>query len=109
VAWDHDIGGSNPSSPTKGDTAMPVDKIQNYFKVIKNADLIGRFNYLVYLLLIFPAQFTPEMAEELLYIIQNYKEDIEELAQAFIDSGEDITMIQENEWYNLEEIVMSYL
>jgi len=86
-----------------------MDKIQNYFKVVKHSDLIHRFNYLIYLLLVFPAQFTPEMAEELLYIIQNRKEDIEELAQAFIDSGEDVILIQEHEWYNLEDIVMGYL
>jgi len=88
---------------------MAVDKIKNYFTVVKHADLIHRFNYLTYLLLVFPTQFTKEMAEEMLYIIKNHRDDIEELAQAFMDSGEDVIMIQEHEWFNLEEILMSYL
>lgn len=86
-----------------------IDKIQNYYTIVKNVDLIERFDYLVHILLCFPAKFESELAEELLYIIENCKEDLEDLAHAFRDSGESIKSISDHDWEKLEKIVEGYL
>lgn len=88
---------------------MRQDNIQNYYKIVKHADLIGRFDYLINVLMVFPTKFTSEMAKELLDIIDNNQEDLMEIAQAFRDSGEKVENILNYEWDHLRKIVEKFL
>lgn len=84
---------------------MGQDNLNTYFKIVKNADLIERFDHLMNVLVVFPTKFTPKMAKELLDIIDNHQEDLMELAQAFRDSGEHVENILNCEWSSLRKIV----
>lgn len=84
-------------------------KLNDYYKISNNSDLIKRFSYLIKKLMFTTDDFTKENAAEVLQMIDNDQEKIEELAQAFRDSGEEIKEITEENWVMLRNLMVAML
>lgn len=87
---------------------MEIDNIQDYYNITKSADVVQKFYKLIYKLT-FSDDFSKKDAEDLLYIIDNEQENLKELAKAFINSGEDVKLIPDENWGNLRKIVLAIL
>lgn len=88
---------------------MDINNIQDYYKITKNAETVGKFFILIRQMTYFPDEFDKDMAEQLIDIIDNEQENLKELAEAFRNSGEHVTIIPGENWDKLRKLVSLYL
>jgi len=81
----------------------------DYYKISDKSTLIERFQYLLKLITFSSEQLTSEMAQELIYIIDNEKDRLNELAELFRKLGEPVEIIPDESWYILRKIALTFI
>lgn len=81
----------------------------DYYKISDKATLIERFQSLLKEITFSPEQFTSEMAQELIYIIDNEKEKLNELAILFKELGEPVDIIPDESWCILRNRTLGFI
>jgi len=86
-----------------------LSSINDYFNIAKSSEMVQDFFILARKLAYFPDKFTRDEAARLLYIIDNERENLKLMAEAFIRLGENVQVIPDENWSKLRNTVLTYL
>ena len=77
---------------------LTYNNMDEYYKAMNGLEILDRFNRLLVMSILKPDQFTNDHAQELIYILENHKEDMKTLGTVFKNSGYIIDEIKDDDW-----------
>ena len=77
---------------------LTYKNMDEYYKAMNALQILDRFNRLLIKSILKPDQFTNNNAQELIYILENHKEDMQTLGTVFRNSGHIIDEIKADDW-----------
>lgn len=77
---------------------LTYNNMDEYYKAMNGFEILERFNRLLVKSIIQFDQFTYDNAQELIYILENHKEEMQTLGTVFKNSGYAIDEIGDEEW-----------
>lgn len=82
---------------------LAYENMVEYYKATNGLEILDRFNSLLMGSVIKFDQFTNDEAQELIYILENYKEELQALGTVFRNSGYAVDEITDFDWNNVLE------